>query len=134
VFFFLLLVCQSIVNADQSTDEVFFVDDPSDSKPRIALVLSGGGARGIAQIGVMQEFERAGIKIDHIVGTSMGAIIGGLYSVGYTADDLDSIVSNADWDDILSLEREIERKDVFLEQKYLYDRSIILLRFNNFRS
>jgi NTE family protein len=131
VFFFLLVAFQNIVNADQ-TNEVFFVNDPSDSNPRIALVLSGGGARGIAQIGVMQEFEKAGIKIDHIVGTSMGAIIGGLYSVGYTADDLDSIVSNADWDEILSLEREIERKDVFLEQKYLYDRSIILLRFNNF--
>jgi NTE family protein len=131
VFFFLLLVCQSLVNAYQSNDE-FFVDDPSESKPRIALVLSGGGARGMAQIGVLQEFERAGIKIDHIVGTSMGAIIGGLYSVGYSADELDSIVSNADWDDILSLDREIERKDVFLEQKYLYDRSIILLRFNNF--
>ena len=113
-------------------DHDFVLPAYEELRPRIALVLSGGGARGLAQIGVLKEFEKAGIPIDYIVGTSMGAIIGGLYSVGYSASELDSIVSNANWDEILSLEREIERNDVFLEQKYIYDRSLLLLRFKNY--
>jgi NTE family protein len=130
---FALVNIQFLLMADESiSEEIFEIDTYDAIRPKIALVLSGGGARGFAQIGVLQEFEKAGIPIDYIVGTSMGAIIGGLYSVGYTADKLDSIVTNAQWDDILSLEREIDRKDVFLEQKYVYDRSIIFLRFNNF--
>lgn len=130
VFILCLFFC--LCFAKSEGDQSLIYNEWSDNRPKVALVLSGGGARGIAQIGMLQEFEEAGIPIDYIVGTSMGAIIGGLYSVGYTANELDSIVTEANWDDILSLEREIERKDVFLEQKYVYDRSLLLLRFNNF--
>ena len=67
------------------------------SRPKVALVLGGGGAKGAAEVGVLKEIERAGVPIDYIVGTSIGSIIGGLYSVGYRADDLDSLFMHQDW-------------------------------------
>ncbi|MES2813170.1 MAG: patatin-like phospholipase family protein [Bacteroidota bacterium] len=70
-------------------------------KPKIGLVLSGGGAKGLAHIGVLKEIERAGIKIDYIGGTSMGAIVGGLYACGYTANELDSIFSRTNFDELI---------------------------------
>ena len=65
-------------------------------KPKVGLVLSGGGAKGLAHIGVLKVLEEQGVKIDYIAGTSMGAIIGGLYASGYTAQELDSIFSSID--------------------------------------
>ncbi len=74
----------------------------STSRPRVALVLSGGGAKGMAHIGVLRVLERAGIPIDIITGTSMGSLVGGLYSVGWNAEMLDSIVRQQDWAFLLS--------------------------------
>jgi NTE family protein len=70
-------------------------------KPKIGLVLSGGGAKGLAHIGVLKEIEKAGIKIDYIGGTSMGAIVGGLYACGYSANQLDSIFNDTDFDKLI---------------------------------
>jgi NTE family protein len=70
-------------------------------KPKIGLVLSGGGAKGFAHIGVLKEIEKAGIKIDYIGGTSMGAIIGGLYACGYSANQLDSIFRGTNFDELM---------------------------------
>ncbi len=67
------------------------------SRPKVALVLGGGGAKGAAEVGVLKEIEKSGVPIDYIVGTSIGSIIGGLYSIGYRADDLDSLFRNQDW-------------------------------------
>lgn len=66
-------------------------------RPKIALVLGGGGAKGAAEVGVLKEIERAGVPIDYIVGTSIGSIVGGLYSIGYRANDLDSLFMHQDW-------------------------------------
>ncbi|MDQ1266981.1 MAG: hypothetical protein QG635_2134, partial [Bacteroidota bacterium] len=104
----------------------------NDIKPKIALALSGGGARGIAQIGVLEEFEKAGIEIDYIVGTSIGAMLGGLYASGYTAAELDSIMLHADWDEIISFGSEINRGSLYMDQKLQNDRSLITLHFKNF--
>lgn len=71
-------------------------------RKKVGLVLAGGGAKGTAHIGVLKVLEEAGIPIDYITGTSMGAIIGGLYSIGYTANELDSLVKNQDWAHLLS--------------------------------
>lgn len=102
-------------------------------RPRVAVVLSGGGARGLAQIGALQELERAGIHIDYVVGTSIGAIIGGLYACGYTPHELDSIMQGANWEDMLAIGNEQDRSDLFIDQKTERDRSIVTLKFNNFR-
>ncbi|MBN1969646.1 MAG: patatin-like phospholipase family protein [Candidatus Delongbacteria bacterium] len=69
--------------------------------PKIGLVLSGGGAKGLAHIGVIKAIEESGLKIDYIAGTSMGGIISALYSIGYNANQLDSIARNTKWFDIL---------------------------------
>lgn len=78
-----------------------FAQDSIPKQPKIGLVLSGGGAKGLAHIGVLKVIEEAGIKIDYIGGTSMGAIIGGLYASGYTATQLDSIFNNTDYDAVI---------------------------------
>lgn len=65
--------------------------------PRVGLALSGGGAKGAAHIGVLKYLVEQGVPIDYISGTSMGSIVGGLYAIGYTADQLDSLISNLDW-------------------------------------
>ena len=70
-------------------------------RPKIGLVLSGGGAKGFAHIGVLKVLEQAGIKVDYIGGTSMGAVVGGLYASGYNASQLDSIVTVTNFDNLL---------------------------------
>lgn len=87
-------------------------------RPRIGLVLSGGGAKGIAHVGVIKVLEELGIPIDYVGGTSMGSIIGGLYAYGYTAQELDSIVTHADWDMLLN--DRADWTDVFYANKNEY--------------
>ncbi|MCB0638977.1 MAG: patatin-like phospholipase family protein [Lewinella sp.] len=70
--------------------------------PRIGLTLSGGGAKGLAHIGVLQVLEEAGIVPDYVSGTSMGSIVGGLYSIGYTPAELDSLARGLVWSDYFS--------------------------------
>lgn len=98
-----------------------------------ALVLSGGGARGMAQIGVLRELERQNVKIDYIIGTSIGAVIGGLYASGYTVDEIEDMVVNADWEEILAISNFYNRDKMFIDQKKYYDRKLINLRFDNFK-
>lgn len=74
----------------------------AEERPRVGVVLSGGGAKGTAHIGALKVIEEAGIPIDVIVGTSMGSIIGGLYAIGYTPEQLDSIVMAQNWNMMLS--------------------------------
>lgn len=74
----------------------------SRQRPRVAVVLSGGGAKGMAHIGVLKVLERAGIPVDIVTGTSMGSIVGGLYAVGWSAMQLDSLVRRQDWPLLLS--------------------------------
>lgn len=70
-------------------------------RPKVGVVLSGGGAKGLAHIGVLKVLEEAGVQVDYIGGTSMGAIIGGLYASGYSARQLDSIFREVDSDALL---------------------------------
>ena len=69
-------------------------------RPKIGLVLSGGGAKGLAHIGVIKVIEELNIPIDYVTGTSMGSIIGGLYATGYNASTLDSTVKAINWSNI----------------------------------
>lgn len=72
------------------------------TRPKVGLVLSGGAARGLAHIGVLKALEEQGIKIDAIAGTSMGAVVGGLYASGYKIDELEKLALNIDWQQALS--------------------------------
>lgn len=69
----------------------------AESRPRVALVLSGGSALSLAHIGVIRELEAAGIPIDMVMGTSMGSLVGGLYAAGYSPDEMARIVTGLDW-------------------------------------
>jgi NTE family protein len=72
---------------------------PEGERPRVGLVLSGGGARGVAHIGVLKVLEELHVPIDAIAGTSMGAVVGGLYASGMRADDIERLVSSVNWQD-----------------------------------
>ena len=100
----------------------------STDRPTISLALSGGGARGFAQIGVLKAFEEYGIPFDIIVGTSIGSVVGGLYASGYSANELDSIIKNTDWENLLSLDRATNRRELFIDQKITEDKAIFSLR------
>ncbi len=71
-------------------------------RPTVALVLSGGGAKGAAHVGVIKYLESVGIPVDIVMGTSMGGLVGGIYALGYDADHLDSIIRDINWDMALS--------------------------------
>lgn len=66
-------------------------------RPRVAVVLAGGGAKGLAHVGALKVLEETGIPIDIVVGNSMGSIVGGLYAIGYTPDEMDSVIRSTDW-------------------------------------
>jgi NTE family protein len=78
----------------------FFAQDTI-KRQKIGLVLSGGGAKGFAHIGVLRVLEEAGVKIDYIGGTSMGAVVGGLYASGYSATQIDSVFNATNFDELL---------------------------------
>jgi len=94
-------------------------------RPKLGLALSGGGAKGLAHIGVIKVMEEAGLRPDYITGVSMGSIIGGLYALGYTADSLTRLCNATDWGLIIS-DRIPENKIIFLEKKHFYNSMIAL--------
>ena len=98
------------------------------SRPKIGLVLSGGGAKGAAHIGVIKYLEEAGIPIDYIAGTSMGSIVGGMYSLGYTSDEILSIISAVDWDKLIS--NKVDRKKISYTNKQETRTQIVTIPFS----
>ncbi len=108
-----------------------FLFGAENNLPKIGLVLSGGGARGIAHIGVLKALEEEGIVPDYITGVSMGSIVGGLYAAGYSADSLEQIVRNADWSAILS--GDISEKDVIFEEKRAFRQELFTMPVRNWK-
>lgn len=105
--------------------EVPGVRAPRAGRPRIGLALSGGGAKGFAHIGALKVIEELGLPIDFISGTSMGSIVGGLYSIGYSLDELEQIAMTTDWPHLFSDAR--SRRELPIEQKLVQDRYIVSL-------
>lgn len=98
------------------------MDEIRKHRPTVALVLSGGGAKGAAHVGVIERIEELGIPVDMVLGTSMGGLIGGLYALGYSVEEMDSLVRNMDWDWAFSdrLSREyVSYTDFKYKEKYL---------------
>ena len=101
------------------------------SRPKIGLVLSGGGAKGLAHIGVLKVIDSLGIQVDYIAGTSMGAVVGGLYASGYNANQLDSIFSAIDVDALIQDYTPRGAKSFY--EKRNDEIYALTLPFNNFR-
>lgn len=108
-----------------------FAQEENPNRPKIGLVLSGGGAKGLAHIGVLKVIEEAGIKIDYIGGTSMGAIVGGLYAAGYNAKQLDSIFTHTDYDAVI--QDFVPRSSKNFYEKGNDERYALTLPFNKLR-
>ena len=81
-------------------------------RKKVGVVLSGGGAKGMAHIGVLKVLEKAGIPVDYITGTSMGSIIGGLYAIGYNSHSLDSMVRVQDWSYVITDREDLRRQSL----------------------
>jgi len=99
------------------------------NRPKVGLVLSGGGAKGAAHIGVFKLLEELDIPVDCIVGTSIGSIMGGLYSLGYSAGELDSIMMAVDWDVVMT--DSPLRRNISFEDKKRDEKLLIKLPFKN---
>lgn len=100
-------------------------------RPKIGLTLSGGGAKGLAHIGILKAIDSAGLKVDYISGTSMGASIGALYAVGYSGNEIEQIVKKIDWDLLFSNQSSF--RGLFMEEKDQYSRFAIELPLINFK-
>ena len=94
-----------------------------DKKPKVALVLSGGGAKGLAHIPLLQTLDSLGIVPDLIIGTSMGSIVGGLYAMGYSGDSIAHLSSDIDWDNLLG--GDVSLSKVGVEEKKEFKRYLI---------
>ena len=103
----------------------------SPKAPRVAVVLSGGGAKGIAHIGVLKVLEDAGIAPQIVTGTSMGALVGGLYAMGFSPESLDSLVRRLDWPSYFSDAANYEM--VGIDRRRVGDRTLISVPMKNWR-
>jgi len=112
----LLIVLLSLISCLSQAQE---------KKPKVALVLSGGGAKGIAHIPVLQKLDSLGIVPDLVIGTSMGSVIGGLYAAGYSGDEIQKLTSQVEWDEVLG--GSISLRDVGVEEKSEFQRYLVNL-------
>jgi NTE family protein len=106
-------------------------NNTQNKRPKVGLVLSGGGAKGLAHIGVLKVIDSLNIKVDYIAGTSMGAIVGGLYASGYNANQLETIFSNIDVDALLQDYTPREAKSFY--EKRNDEIYALILPFNKFK-
>ena len=116
IFFLVLIIFPAEFISGQESKELCH-------RPKVAVVLSGGGAKGFAHIGVLKVLEEEGIPIDIIVGTSIGSLVGGIYSLGYKAKELEDICRAQDWQTLLfdDLPRfYLSKADRSLQQRYLF--------------
>ncbi len=131
LFYSALLIAQT-EEAIVSSDSIF-TSEKTDSieKIKIGLVLSGGAAKGLAHIGILKVFEQLGITPDYITGTSIGAVVGSMYAIGYTADEISEFNQNADWNVLLS--DRIPLNKIVYEEKYEYKRFIFGIPIRNYK-
>ncbi|RBL89408.1 patatin-like phospholipase family protein [Chitinophaga flava] len=96
-------------------------------RPKIGLTLSGGGAKGLAHIGILEAIDSAGLRIDYLTGTSMGSIVGALYAMGYSADSIEAVARRIDWNSLFTNQPVLT--DVSYEEKNEYNKYIIEIPF-----
>ncbi|NCF42365.1 MAG: patatin, partial [Bacteroidetes bacterium] len=120
-FYIILLFCCSLG----------FAQEPLTDNPKVGLVLSGGGAKGLAHIGVLKVIDSLGVRIDYIAGTSMGAVVGGLYASGYSAMQLDSIFREVDIDVLLG--DKVPRASKTFQERRNSEKYAASLPLNNFK-
>ncbi len=127
----LLLMIAAVLMISAATAQT---DSTANGRKKVAVVLSGGGAKGMAHIGVLKVLERAGIPVDIVTGTSMGSIIGGLYAIGYNAHALDSMVRVQDWSYVISDKENMRSQSLDDREKqytYVYSTGLTIGKHNS---
>ncbi|APX99102.1 patatin-like phospholipase family protein [Lacinutrix venerupis] len=109
-----------------------FAQEKTEKEPKVGLVLSGGGAKGLAHIGALKVIDSLGLRVDYIAGTSMGAIVGALYASGYSGNQLDSIFRSVDFDKILN--DEVPRAAKTFYERENQEKYAVILPFDNFKA
>lgn len=99
------------------------------ARPKIGLTLSGGGAKGLAHIGILKAIDSAGLRIDYLTGTSMGSIIGSMYAVGYSADSIEMLARKINWEQLLTNQSSL--RGIIMEEKEEYGRYAVELPWIN---
>ena len=122
LFFIVLLLSGSSITvlAQPSASE-----NPKPRRPKVGLVMSGGGAKGFAYIGLLKVLQEVGLEVDYIGGTSIGSIIAGFYAMGYSPDSMKAYIREQNWDDVLT--DKIDRKYIAYEEKEFGDSYILAL-------
>jgi NTE family protein len=105
-------MCGTVNAQENATTPLPQQPNEGGTRKKVAVVLSGGGAKGMAHIGVLKVLEKAGIPVDIVTGTSMGSIIGGLYAIGYNANSLDSMVRVQDWSYVITDKEDLRRQSL----------------------
>ncbi|UCE94506.1 MAG: patatin-like phospholipase family protein, partial [Flavobacteriaceae bacterium] len=104
---------------------------PPQNTPKVGLLLSGGGAKGLAHIGVLKTLDSLGVEVDYVGGTSMGSIVGALYASGYSGKKLEKIFSEIDFDELIN--DEIPRNSKSFYERDLSEKYALSLPFDNFK-
>ncbi|PXW17711.1 NTE family protein [Chryseobacterium sp. CBTAP 102] len=123
ILIFLAIAFSLIIKSQQKNDSLNIALQNVTKDTQFGLALSGGGAKGFAHIGILKMIDSLGIKVDYITGTSMGGILGGLYAMGYNADQLKNTIYKMDWNRILS--NKIPYNKVNISEKDEYDKYIL---------
>nr|WP_290856344.1 patatin-like phospholipase family protein [Flaviramulus sp.] len=123
IIFTLFLFCFLFAKAQNETQKIH--------APKVGLVLSGGGAKGLAHIGVLKVIDSLGVKIDYVAGTSMGAIIGALYASGYSGKQLDSLFQTIDFETIIN--DELPRSSTAFDERANLEKYAVKLPFDDFK-
>ncbi|WP_343643461.1 patatin-like phospholipase family protein [Chryseobacterium sp.] len=123
ILIFLAIAFSLIIKSQQKNDSLNIALQNVTKDTKFGLALSGGGAKGFAHIGILKMIDSLGIKVDYITGTSMGGILGGLYAMGYNADQLKHTIYKMDWNRILS--NKIPYNKVNISEKDEYDKYIL---------
>lgn len=123
-----ILFCSSVFAQDETYAVALDRPDAAD-RPKVGIVLSGGGAKGMAHVGVFRMLEELDIPVDYIVGTSIGSIMGAMYALGYSSAEIDTITQNIDWDN--TMKDNFDRKRMLFEDKKAGDQLLLKIPFKN---
>ncbi len=118
IFLFAIILSYGKHTYSQDSIVVYYNRNFKGERPKLGLVLSGGGAKGMAHVGVLKVMEDVGLKPDYITGTSMGSIVAGLYAIGISPDSMQNLMEHQDWNSVLSNKQDFRR--VNMEEKWDY--------------